>query len=296
MENSRVVEVMVAEVPVEEKSEKPVITVQPVSGFQWPSFHELWAFRELFYFFAWRDIKVRYKHTSIGIGWAFFQPLALMVVFTLFLGRMVHLPSDGLPYAPFALTGLIPWFFFANGVTLASTSLVLNDQLIKKVYFPRMILPCASIFSLSVDFLCAFSFLLLVLPIFDMLPSVRLLAVPGLMVLLLVATWAVGLWLSALNLLFRDVRHVIPLLMQLWLFMTPIAYSSTSLSYPWKLVYALNPMVGIIEAFHWVIFVSIPFSGWLVTSLLVSCLVSVGLLMLAIGYFQTVQQEFADRV
>jgi len=252
---------------------------------------DLWHYRELLYFLVWRDVKVRYKQTLIGAGWAILQPVMIMVVFSIFFGHLAHLPSDGLPYFLFAYSGLVPWQLFAYAMSEAGNSLVANQQLVTKVYFPRLLVPIAAVVAGLVDFTIACAVLVLMMAATGFVPGASVAAAP-LVVLLEVATaLGVGLWLSALNVRFRDVRYVIPFLTQCWLFATPIAYPASMIPEHWRLVSGLNPMVGIAEGFRWAMLGRTPFPGPL---LLLSALVTLGLLLTGLMYFRRVERSFAD--
>ncbi len=231
----------------------PVLRIEPSKGWVSLRLGELWAYRELLYFLTWRDIKVRYKQTALGASWAIIQPFLTMVVFSLFFGRLAGVPSDGLPYPIFSFAALVPWTFFANGLTQSSNSLVGSANLIKKVYFPRLAIPIATILSGVVDFCLAFLVLVGMMFFYGVLPTVHIVWLPLFLVLAMVTSLGVGLWLTALNVHYRDIRYIVPFLVQIWMFATPIAYSSSLLDkYPgWQTAYGLNPMVGVVEGFRW---------------------------------------------
>jgi lipopolysaccharide transport system permease protein len=254
---------------------------------------ELWASRELVYFLTWRDVKVRYKQTLLGGAWAVLQPVLTMAVFSIFFGRLAKMPSDGIPYPVFALAGLVPWSFFAYGLTQSSASLVSNAGLLRKVYFPRLALPVSSVASGGVDFGLAFVALLGLMAWYGVPVTGRALVVPCLVALVLVASLGAGLWLSALNVKYRDVRHLLPFLAQLWMLATPVAYPSSLLPEPWRSLYGLNPMTGIVEGFRWALLgTEVPVWGLLATSGAVSGLmVSSGLV-----FFRRTERTFADVV
>ena len=213
---------------------------------------ELWAYREVLYFLVWRDLKVRYRQTMMGAGWAIAQPLATAVVFTIFFGKIAKIPSDGVPYPVFTLTGLVPWMFFANGLTQSANSLVANRHLISKIYFPRPLLPLSRVLGVLPDLGLAFLALLGVMWWYGVGHDIASLVwLPAFVLLAMVTSLGVGLWLSALNVKYRDVQHVLPLLVQLWLFASPLAYPSSLLREPWRTIYGLNPMVGVVDGFRW---------------------------------------------
>ena len=269
----------------------PVIVVKPSKGWISLKLGELWEYRELFYFLTWRDIKVRYKQTVLGAAWAIIQPFFTMVVFSLFFGKLAKVPSDGIPYPIFAYSALVPWTFFANGLTQSSNSLVGDVNLIKKVYFPRLVIPISSVISGTFDFMLAFVVLLGIMLYYGIFPTVNIVWLPFLLLLTFVTSLGVGLWLSALNVQFRDVRYTVPFLTQFWLFATPIAYPSSLLSEPWRTVYGINPMVGVVEGFRWALLGTDTAPGPII---LVSSLVALGLLFGGVFYFRRMEKTFAD--
>ena len=273
--------------------QEPLLVLRPRHGWQQLGLKDLWQYRELLYFLCWRDIKVRYKQTALGVAWAIVQPLMTMVLFSLFFGRLAKMPSDGIPYPLFVFTALVPWMFFSNGITQSSGSLVENASLIKKVYFPRLAVPIASIIAGVVDFFCSFVVLILLMLYYGVVPSWSVLTLPLFLALACTASLGIGLWLSALNVQFRDVRYVIPFLTQLWLFATPIAYPSSLLSEPLRSLYGLNPMVGVVEGFRWALLGTETSPGPMV---LVSALVSVLVLISGAFYFRRMEVTFSDRV
>lgn len=272
-------------------TDRQVLRLEPPKGWVFPRFRELWEYRELLYFLTWRDIKVRYKQTLLGIAWVIIQPFFTMVVFSLFFGRLAKVPSDGIPYPIFSFAALVPWTFFANGLSQSSNSLVSSTNLITKVYFPRLIMPIASVLGGLVDFVLAFVVLLGIMLYYGILPSLHVLWLPLFVLLALVTSLGVGLWLSTLNVKYRDVRHVIPFLTQLWLFATPIAYPSSLLSEPWRTLYGLNPMAGVVEGFRWALLGTDTAPGPI---LIVSTLAAVGLLVGGVFYLRRMEETFAD--
>ena len=272
----------------------PSTVIQPSSG--WVPLHlgELWEYREVLYYLVWRDIKVRYRQTVIGALWAIIQPLMTMVVFSVFLGRLAKVPSDGTPYPVFAFAALVPWAFFANGLTQSANSLVASGHLITKVYFPRLLVPMARVLSGLPDI--GLSFLVLVVLVGwygELRLTVSLLWVPLLAFLALLTAFGIGLWLSALNVQFRDVQHAVPFLIQIWMFATPIAYPSSLLPEPWRTVYGLNPMVGVVEGFRWALLGSGRPPG---LPLAVSSVAALALLVSGAFFFRRVERTFADVV
>jgi lipopolysaccharide transport system permease protein len=271
----------------------PVLRIKPSQGWVSLKLGELWEYRELLYFLIWRDIKVRYKQTALGAAWAIIQPVMTMVVFSLFFGKLGKMPSDGIPYPIFSFAALVPWTFFANGLTQASNSLVGSSNLIKKVYFPRLSIPIAALLSGSVDFALSFSVLLVMMLYYGIVPTLNILWLPAFLLLTLIASLGVSLWLSALNVEFRDVRYVVPFIVQFWLFATPIAYSSKLLPEPWRTLYGLNPMVGIVEGFRWALLGTKTRPGPMIA---VSSTVAILVLIGGAYYFRRMEKTFADLV
>ncbi len=269
------------------------VHIEPTRG--WGAFRlrELLEYNELFYFLVWRDIKVRYKQTILGAAWAILQPFFTMVVFSLFFGRLARIPSDGIPYPIFSYAALVPWAFFANGLTTAANSLVLNAALIKKVYFPRLVVPVAAVCSGLLDFILAFLVLLGMMLFYGIIPTVNSLWLPLLLLLAFVTSLGAGLWLAALNVQYRDVRYVVAFLTQIWMFVTPIVYPSSLLPQPWRTLYGLNPMAGVVEGFRWALLGSETRPGAIV---LLSALAALGLLVSGALYFRRMEKTFADVV
>jgi len=275
-----------------ESQELPVHRIEAPSGVSL-NFTELWDYRELLYFLIWRDIKVRYKQTALGVAWAILQPLLTMVIFSLVFGRLGKMPSDGIPYPVFALAGVVPWLFFANGLNQSSNSLVGNANLITKVYFPRIHIPLASVLSGLVDFFLSATMLAVMMAIFRVRPNIHMLWLPAFLLLAVVTSLGVGLWLSAMNVKFRDIRYVVPFLVQFWFFATPVVYPSSLLSQPWmKMVFGANPMTGVVEGFRWAMFGK----GSPGPMLLVSALVTLVILFTGVYYFRRMEKTFADVV
>jgi len=270
-----------------------VIRIERSRGWVALQLKELWAYRELLYFLIWRDVKVRYKQTALGVSWAIIQPVFTMIVFSLFFGRLAKMPSDGIPYPLFSYAALVPWTFFSHGLTLASNSLVGSANLIKKVYFPRLAIPIASVTSGVIDFVIAFIVLLGMMLYYGIVPTINVIWLPLLLLITFITSLGVSLWLSALNVQFRDVRYMIPFLTQLWLFATPIAYPSSLLSEPWRTLYSLNPMVGVVEGFRWALLGTETAPGPI---LIVSSLAALALLVGGAFYFRRLEKTFADVV
>jgi lipopolysaccharide transport system permease protein len=268
-----------------------VIRIEPSRGWVSVKLSELWTYRELLYFLVWRDVKVRYKQTVIGIGWTILQPLTTMLIFTMIFGNFAKVPSDGVPYPVFVYTALLPWNLFAGALNRCTVSLVGNANLITKVYFPRLIVPASAVISGIIDFAIAFVFLLGMMLWFNIVPTWDAIALPIFLLLTLITALAVGLWLSALNVRYRDVGHTIPFLIQVWMFLSPVAYPASLVPEKWRLLYSLNPMAGVIEGFRWALvgkespaFELIAISTGIVVALLLGGLV----------YFKRMERTFAD--
>lgn len=271
----------------------PGIVIQPSRGWISLDLKELWDYRELLLFMTWRDIKVRYQQTALGAAWAIIQPLLNMIVFTVFFGRLAKVPSDGIPYPLFAYTALVPWQFFAFGLTESANSVVANERLVTKVYFPRLIIPLARIFAGLVDFALAFIVLIGMMVWYGVRPSLAVIALPFFLAFAVATTLGVGLWLSALNVQYRDVRYAVTFVVQFWLFASPVVYSSTLVPVRWRAWYGLNPMAGVIEGFRWALLRKAPAPGiMLVVSVLVVALVLIG----GLYYYRRMEKIFADVV
>jgi lipopolysaccharide transport system permease protein len=260
---------------------------------------DIWRYRELLYFFVWKDLKIRYKQTIMGTSWAIIQPLFTMVIFSLFFGMLAKVPSDGIPYPIFSYTALVPWTFFANGVTLASNSLVNNADMIRKIYFPRMTLPIGAVLAGLVDFFLAFIVLIGMIIVFNYIPSIdfntkltlKVIWLPYFLLLAFITTLGVSFWFSAMNAKFRDVRFVVPFLVQAWLFLTPIAYPSSLLPQPWRTLYGINPMAGVVEGFRWALLGTDTAPG---PMLIVSTLAAIALIIGGAYYFRRMETKVAD--
>lgn len=271
----------------------PVFVIRPSKGLFNLNLRELWEYRELLYILIWRDIKVRYKQTAIGAAWAVIQPFFSMVVFSLFFGKLAKIPSEGLPYPIFVYSALLPWQFFAKALTEASTSLVVNERIITKVYFPRLLVPTSVVLAGLLDFGIAFLILLGMMIFYGIMPSWAIVTVPFFLLLAVMTALGVSFWLSALDVEYRDVRYTLPFLTQLWLFATPVVYPSTLVPHGWRALYGLNPMVGVIEGFRWALLGSAPPDP---AMLLVSA-ITVGLVFIGgLIYFRRMERTMADRV
>ncbi len=269
----------------------PSRVIRAHSGWAPLDLAEVWRHRELLLFMAWRDVQLRYRQTALGVGWAVLQPLLTAIVFAVFFGRLGGIPSDGLPYPIFALAGLIPWQLFAFALLQSSTSLVDNQNMLRKVYFPRVIVPIASVGAGVLDFLVSFLLLAAAMAWYGFSPTWRMLALGPLVLLTLVTALGVGLWLATLNVRYRDIRYTVPFLGQLWLLATPVAYPASIVPERWRPVMGLNPMAGVVEGFRWALLGAGQVSGGL---LAVSSVVASLLLVSGLLYFRRMERGFAD--
>jgi lipopolysaccharide transport system permease protein len=274
-------------------SSAPVLVLRPSRGFLRLDLKEVWAYRELLLFLVWRDIKVRYKQTALGAAWAIIQPVMTMVVFSIFFGRLAKVPSDGVPYPVFAFAALLPWQLFAFSLTESSNSLVGSQNLITKVYFPRLVIPLSSVLAGIVDFAIAFVVLLGLMFWYGIRPTTAVVWLPLFVLLALATALSVGLWLSALNVKYRDVRYTIPFLTQFWMFATPVAYSSRLVPQPWRAWFGLNPMAGVVEGFRWALLGKSESPGGLIWVSVIAVLL---LLTGGLFYFRRTESTFADLV
>jgi len=270
---------------------KPSVVIKPHKGLFQLDLGGIWHYRELLYFLVWKDVLVRYKQTVIGVIWAVLQPLITMVMFTVIFSKLVNIPSDGKPYPVFAFAALLPWNYFSQALSRSGTSLVGNSNLITKIYFPRLLIPLSASISPVVDLFFSFLILLVMMPMYGIAPSWGLLLLPVFVIQSLVTALAVGLWLTTLNVKYRDVGHVIPFLIQVWMYASPVVYPLSVVPDKWRLLYSLNPMVGVIEGFRWAITGSErPDVIAITTSMaVVSILLAGGLI-----YFKKMEQTFAD--
>jgi lipopolysaccharide transport system permease protein len=271
----------------------PVIRIEPVTGWLALKLHDLWDYRELLYFFVWRDVKVRYKQTAIGAVWAVLQPLMTMIVFTLVFDRFVNVPSDGLPYPLFSYAALLPWTYFARALNQSILSVTSDANLITKVYFPRLLLPISATLSGLVDFGISFAFLLGMMVWYGIVPNWGVLALPFFLIMSLLTALSVSLWLSVLNVRYRDVGQAIPFLIQIWLFASPVAYPVSVVPEKWRLLYSLNPMTGVIEGFRWALLGN-PMPD--IVPIAISVAVVIALLFGGIMFFRRMEETFADVV
>jgi len=271
----------------------PTFTIRPSRGWVALGLKDLWPYRELVFFLTWRDIKVRYKQTALGAAWAILQPLFSMVVFTIFFGRLAKVPSDGIPYPLFSYAALLPWQLFAYGLTESSNSVVANERLITKVYFPRLAIPIASVLAGIVDFMVAFTLVVGLMFYYGVKPGWGIVTLPLFVLFAAAAALGAGLWFSALNVKYRDVRYTVGFIVQLWMLASPVAYSATLVPARWRVLYGLNPMAGVIQGFRWALLGSTPPPGAMTA---VSALTVVLILVSVLYYYRRIETTFADIV
>lgn len=255
---------------------------------------DLWLYRELFFFLSWRDILVRYKQTTLGIAWSVLRPLLTMIVFTIIFGKFARLPSEGIPYPIFVYAAMLPWQFFSNSLMESSNSLISNSHIITKVYFPRIIIPASTVIVSLIDFLISSFILCLIMVWYEYMPDWRILVLPGFLFLSSVASFGIGLWLSSLNVKYRDFRHIVPFLVQFGLYISPVGFSSSIVPERWRLFYSINPMVGVIDGFRWALFrgdVKIYLPGLLFSIVLAMLIFASG-----VWYFRKTERTFADNI
>jgi len=269
---------------------EPLVVIQPTSRWSLVSFKDIWAYRELLFFLTWRDVKVRYKQTALGAAWAILQPLFMMIIFTIFFGRIAGVASAGIPYPVFALGGLVPWTFFSNAITASGNSLVGSANLITKVYFPRLIVPAAAMLAGLVDFMLAFVLLGVLMLYYHVVPTIQILFLPVLVLLTALFSLGVGTWFATLNVKYRDVRFALPFLIQLWLFVSSVILPSSAIPQKWRWLLLLNPMSGIIEGYRSALF-GLPFD-W--PALGIASGLTILTLVYAIYTFGRVERSFAD--
>jgi len=267
--------------------------VEPSSGRVRLGLGEFWAYRELLYFLVWRNVKARFKQTALGVTWVILQPLLTMLAFTIFFGRLANMPSEGVPYPIYTFTALLPWQLFAHAVSQSGNSLIASEGLITKVYFPRLIIPTAGVLEGLVDFGLAFLIFVVMMVYYGVAPTLAIVALPLFVLLACAAALAVGLWLSALNVRYRDVRYTIPFLVQFWLIATPIAYPASLVPEQWRLLYGINPMVGVVEGFRWALLGT---PDRLHPSVFISAVAVALLLVGGLVYFRRMERTFADEV
>jgi len=272
-------------------ADPPITIIEARKGWLGIHFRELWRYRELAFILALRDVKIRYKQTVLGVAWAVLQPVSTMLVFSVVFGSLAKIPSDGVPYPVFAFAALLPWQLFAYALTQSSNSVIENERLITKIYFPRLLIPLGSVLAGLLDFAIAFAVLLLLMAWYGIVPTVGILFVPLLALFAVLAALGIGLWLAALNCLYRDVRYTVPFLTQIWMYASPIAYPSSLVPDSWRWLYSLNPMVGIIDGFRWALLDAAPPP---LASFAVSLVAVFALLISGAMYFRKMERIFAD--
>ena len=270
----------------------PITMIRPLRGWTTINFRELWAYRELLYFLTWRDIKVRYKQTMLGAAWAVIKPLMMMIVFTIFFGNLMNVPSLGIPYPLFSYAALLPWTMFSEGIVRSSESLIADKNLVQKVYFPRLVMPLSGILSPLVDFAIAFIIFIGMVFYFGFTFTISILWLPVFLLLALATALGIGLWFAAINVQYRDVRYALPFVVQLWLFASPVIYSSTLLPERFQIIYGLNPMAGVIEGFRWALLGTEPPGSLMIASAIIVVVV----LISGAYYFRRMEKIFADVV
>lgn len=275
------------------KSKDNTLILRPSSGWGSLNLKDLWLYRELVYFLTWRDLKVRYKQTLLGATWAILQPLVSMVIFSVFFGGLLKVSSDDVPYPIFSYTALLPWGMFSKALNDAGRSLVTSRTIITKIYFPRLVIPLSSVLASLVDFFIAFIVLLGLMWYFHITPTASVWALPFLLLLALMSALGVGLWLSALNVSYRDIGYILPFLTQLWFYVTPVVYPASKVPDQWKLIYALNPMAGVVEGFRWALLNTSTAPGPMIA---VSSAISFVILVSGIFYFRRMERTFADTI
>jgi lipopolysaccharide transport system permease protein len=278
---------------LERSGTTPIIHIRPSHGWVIPELRDLWEYRELLYFLVWRDVKVRYKQTALGVAWVVLQPLATTLMFTVIFGNLAKIPSENMPYAVFSLAGLVPWNFFAGALSRGGVSLVGSAHLISKVYFPRLVIPVASVLGGLVDLAIVFALLLGLMLFFGIVPTAAIVTLPLFLLLALATALGVSLWLAALNVQYRDVGYLIPFLAQLWMYAMPVVYPASMIPEQWRILYGLNPMTGVVEGFRWALFGTGQAPGLM---LAVSVLTVSVLLVSGAFFFQRMEETFADVV
>ncbi|MBN1305113.1 MAG: ABC transporter permease [Anaerolineales bacterium] len=271
----------------------PTIYIRPSKGITSLNLRDLWVYRELVFFMLWRNIKIRYKQTLLGAAWAVIQPIATMIVFNFIFGRVAKVPTDGIPYPIFSFAALLPWGLFSTALNTGSRSLTTSQNMITKIYFPRLVLPIASVLAGLVDFAIAFVILVGMMFYYQVTPPAAIWTLPLFLLLAVITALGVALWLAAINVQYRDVNHALPFLTQFWLFLTPVAYSSAIISEKWQVVYSLNPMAGVVNGFRWALLGTNTGPD---LSLLISVGISLAILISGLYYFRNMERTFADTI
>lgn len=280
---------------VTETDKKPeTVIIQPVKGLVALNLRDLWIYRELVYFLTWRDLKVRYKQSVLGVLWAIIKPFLAMVVFTIFFGNLAKLPSDGLPYPIWSYTGLLPWEFFAAALSVSARSMLTSGNMVSKIYFPRIIVPLASVFANLVDFLIAFVILIGMMIFYHITPTINMLWLPAFMLLAIITALGVGLWFSALLVMYRDINYMLPFITQLWMFISPVVYASSIVPEKWRVLYSLNPMAGVVEGFRWALLGTQQSISPLMIA--ISSIIALTLFISGLFFFRRMERVFADMI
>lgn len=271
-----------------------LVTIKPVKGWVPLNLRDLWHYRELIYFLTWRDLKVRYKQSVLGVLWALLKPFMNMVVFTIFFGQLAKVPSDGIPYPIFSYTGLLPWGFFAAALEVSARSMLQSGGMVSKIYFPRIIVPLSSVFANLVDFLIAFTILIGMMIYYQITPTINTLWLPVFILLAMITAIGVGLWFSALLVMYRDVNYLLPFITEIWKFISPVVYSATMIPQKWQWLYSINPMAGVVSGFRWALLgqpetISVP-------SLAISAGISLLIFISGLYFFRRMERIFADMI
>ncbi len=279
---------------IEEIRRPETVVIQPVKGLVALNLRDLWIYRELIYFLTWRDLKVRYKQSVLGVLWAIIKPLLTMVVFTIFFGNLAKLPSDGLPYPVWSYTGLLPWEFFAAALGVSARSMLTSGSMVSKIYFPRIIVPLSSVFANLVDFLIAFVILIGMMFFYKISPTINMIWLPLFLLLAVVTALGVGLWFSALLVMYRDVNYLLPFITQIWMFISPVVYASSTVPEKWRLLYSLNPMAGVVEGFRWAMLGT----QQSISPMMVAISAGISILLFVSGlfFFRRMERVFADMI
>lgn len=278
-----------------ETIKKPdTVIIQPAKGLVALNLRDLWIYRELIYFLTWRDLKVRYKQSVLGVLWAIIKPFMAMVVFTIFFGNLAKMPSDGLPYPVWSYTGLLPWEFFAAALSVSARSMLTSGSMVSKIYFPRIIVPLSSVFANLVDFLIAFVILIGMMFFYHITPTINMLWLPAFILLAIVTALGVGLWFSALLVMYRDVGYMLPFITQLWMFISPVVYASSTVPENWRVLYSLNPMAGVVEGFRWALLGTQQSIS--PTMIAISAGISLTLFVTGLFFFRRMERVFADMI
>lgn len=279
---------------IETSRKSEVVIIQPVKGLVNLNLRDLWVYRELVYFLTWRDLKVRYKQSVLGVLWAIIKPFLTMIVFTIFFGNLAKLPSDGLPYPIWSYTGLLPWEFFAAALSVSARSMLTSGNMVSKIYFPRIIVPLSSVFANLVDFLIAFVILIGMMVFYHITPTINMIWLPAFLLLAVITALGVGLWFSALLVMYRDINYMLPFITQIWMFISPVVYASSTVPEKWRVLYSLNPMAGVVEGFRWAMLGT----QQSISPLMIAVSSAIALLLFVSGlfFFRRMERVFADMI